>query len=126
MWSLTLVLKKHQHSLGVIAEGVEKTMVLYVVQKDTNTGWLKYKYMFAKPTGSDKQTVRGHACGLSCTVWVHRTHFCFPLIMWVFGCLTRAQQQVCAEPGTELVTFIFNSSSRKTDDAEGAGFASDY
>lgn len=70
--------------------------------------------------------MRGHTCGLSFTVVDHGKDFCFPLIMWVYGCLTGEQQQVCAKPGPELVKFIFNSSSRKTDDAEEAASAYDY
>lgn len=49
-----------------------------------------------------------------------------PLIMWVYGCLTGAQQQLCTKPGGELLKFIFNSSSRKTDDAEEAASAPVY
>lgn len=46
--------------------------------------------------------------------------------MWASGSLTGAQQQVCAEPGTDLLKLIFNSSSREADDAEEAAAASDY
>lgn len=77
--------------------------------------------MYAKPTRSDKQTVRGHTCGLG----LFGTGISASLlIMWVCGCLTGAQQQVCTKPGGELLKFIFNSSSRKTDDAEEAASAS--
>ncbi len=50
-------------------------------------------------------------------------------MMWVYDFLTGAQQQqqqVRAEPGTEPIEFIFNSFSRKTDDAEEAACDSDY
>lgn len=76
--------------------------------------------MYTKPTRSDKQTVR--SVGRVVQYW----DFCFPLNMWVYGCLTGTQQQVCTKPGGELVKYIFNSSSRKTDDAEEAASASDY
>ena len=82
--------------------------------------------MFATLTGSDKQTVGGHTCVMRCTVVVHGKDLRLLLIKWVYSCLTGAQQQVCAKPGQELVKFIFNSSSRKTDDAEEAAIASDY
>lgn len=79
-----------------------------------------------KKSESGKQTVTGYTCGLSCTVLVQGKAFCFPLNMWVYSSLSGAKQQVCAEPGTELVKLIFSSSSRETDNMEEAATASNY
>ena len=78
---MTVVLKKHLHSLEAITAAGDKTMVFCVAEEDINHGWLKYKCMFATPTRSDKQTERGHPCGLSCTGLVQGKHFCIPIIM---------------------------------------------
>lgn len=74
--------------------------------------------MLANLTKTDKETARGHACRL---VW-----WSLLLTVWVNGCRTAQQQQVCAKPGAELIKFIFSRFSRTTDDAEEAAAASDY